>query len=104
MAPEISKAVGHKAAPLDVTWNQRDLLLYVVSEPITGLHGTNDGDHRTDSNAQAGIGAKYDELDLTFELNENWKPFPTYPLVTGFSECSGISSTETGAGLETCVR
>lgn len=33
MAPEISKAVGHKAAPLDVTWNQRDLLLYVVSKP-----------------------------------------------------------------------
>ncbi|KAK9895509.1 hypothetical protein P389DRAFT_154347 [Cystobasidium minutum MCA 4210] len=61
MASEISKAVGHKAAPLDVTWNQRDLLLYV-----------------------AGIGAKYDELDLTFELNDNWKPFPTYPLVTGF--------------------
>jgi hypothetical protein len=35
MAPEISKAVGHKAAPLDVTWNQRDLLLYVVRTPIT---------------------------------------------------------------------
>lgn len=37
MAPEISKAVGHKAAPLDVTWNQRDLLLYVVRSPINPI-------------------------------------------------------------------
>lgn len=37
MAPEIRKAVGHKAPEQPVAWNQRDLLLYVVRNlKITG--------------------------------------------------------------------
>jgi acyl dehydratase len=43
-----------------VNWNRRDLLLYAV-----------------------GIGARRDELRTLYELDPNWHPFPTYPLVLG---------------------
>ncbi|KAL7004298.1 hypothetical protein EMMF5_006123 [Cystobasidiomycetes sp. EMM_F5] len=60
MTVQIEKAVGFKTDPLPVAWNQRDLLLYAT-----------------------GIGARDDDLELTYELNKAWKPFPTYPLVLG---------------------
>jgi hypothetical protein len=43
---------------LQVSWNQRDLLLYAL-----------------------GIGAKKEDFPLVYELDKNWAPFPTYPVV-----------------------
>ncbi|GAA5902698.1 hypothetical protein JCM6882_004045 [Rhodosporidiobolus microsporus] len=60
---DLDKAIGHASAPFDVSWNQRDLLLYAV-----------------------GIGAKKDELQFTFEDAKDWHPFPTYPLVLGLKQ------------------
>ncbi|GAA5955300.1 hypothetical protein JCM21900_003038 [Sporobolomyces salmonicolor] len=59
-AMDLDKAIGHTSKPLPVAWNQRDLLLYAV-----------------------GIGAKKDELAITYEDDPSWHPFPTYPLVLG---------------------
>ncbi|KAK4052809.1 hypothetical protein OIV83_002096 [Microbotryomycetes sp. JL201] len=60
MAPPFDKALGHASQPIPTNWNQRDILLYA-----------------------AGIGAKQDELQFTYELSPNWHAFPTYPLVLG---------------------
>ncbi|KAI8929726.1 HotDog domain-containing protein [Entophlyctis helioformis] len=54
----LAKAVGFEAQPLPVSWTQRDLLLYAHT-----------------------IGAQPAELNLTYELDPKWSPFPTYPLV-----------------------
>ena len=34
---------------------------------------------------QTGIGARAEDLELVYELNKSWTPFPTYPLVLGLS-------------------
>merc|ERR1712093_86122 len=65
MAPEISKAVGFETGPLPVAWNQRDLVLYAV-----------------------GIGAQADDLNLAYELDKEWSPMPTYPLVLALKGAS----------------
>ncbi|SGY73919.1 BQ5605_C005g03327 [Microbotryum silenes-dioicae] len=60
MPIDFEKAIGYEKTLAAVSWNQRDLLLYA-----------------------AGIGAKRNELTNLFELNKDWQPFPTYPLVLG---------------------
>jgi len=52
------KAVGFYRGTTDVAWTTRDLLLYAV-----------------------GIGALKDELSLVYELDKNFAPFPTFPVV-----------------------
>ncbi|KII91605.1 hypothetical protein PLICRDRAFT_38402 [Plicaturopsis crispa FD-325 SS-3] len=58
MSIDLSKAIGHKSADIPVSWNKRDLLAYAV-----------------------GVGAKKDDLSLVYELDKNWAPIPTYPVV-----------------------
>ncbi|KAJ6569092.1 peroxisomal dehydratase [Mycena capillaripes] len=58
MAAELSKIVGYEPPIKPVSWNQRDLLIYAV-----------------------GVGAKADELGVTYELDKNFAPLPTYPVV-----------------------
>ncbi|KIJ64807.1 hypothetical protein HYDPIDRAFT_111408 [Hydnomerulius pinastri MD-312] len=48
-----------------VSWNQRDLILYAI-----------------------GVGAKQDDLSLIYELDKNWAPLPTYPVVLPFKGSS----------------
>ncbi|RUS34206.1 HotDog domain-containing protein [Jimgerdemannia flammicorona] len=55
---DLSKAVGYQNHPAKVAYNRRDLLLYALS-----------------------IGIDADELNYLYELDPNFTPFPTYPLV-----------------------
>ncbi|RIA92437.1 HotDog domain-containing protein [Glomus cerebriforme] len=55
---DIDKVVGYKYPPLKVSFNKRDLILYALS-----------------------IGIKDDELKYLYELDKNFTPFPTYPVV-----------------------
>jgi len=57
----LSQAIGHQYEDKAVTWNTRDVLTYAI-----------------------GIGAKYNDFPLIYELDEKWAPFPTYPVVLGF--------------------
>ncbi|KAF5389617.1 hypothetical protein D9757_004217 [Collybiopsis confluens] len=62
-AAEVSKVVGHELPDKPVTWLKRDLVLYAL-----------------------GIGARDPEGDLPFvyELNSEFRAFPTYPVVLTF--------------------
>ncbi|PCH36958.1 peroxisomal dehydratase [Wolfiporia cocos MD-104 SS10] len=62
---DLEKALGFQEDDQEVSWNQRDLLLYA-----------------------AGIGAKRDEYAIVNELDKSWAPFPTYPVVLGFKGTS----------------
>ncbi|KZT08220.1 peroxisomal dehydratase [Laetiporus sulphureus 93-53] len=65
---DLAKAVGFQDDDQEVSWNQRDLLLYAV-----------------------GIGAKKDDYALVNAkecLDKSWAPFPTYPVVLGFKGTS----------------
>ncbi|CAE6431222.1 unnamed protein product [Rhizoctonia solani] len=55
---DLAKAVGYESKPTPVAWTKRDMLLYAL-----------------------GIGAKADELEYVYELDKNFKAFPTYPVV-----------------------
>ncbi|QRW09965.1 peroxisomal dehydratase [Ceratobasidium sp. AG-Ba] len=55
---DLARAVGHESKPSPVAWTKRDLLLYAL-----------------------GIGAKKDELEYVYELDERFVAFPTYPVV-----------------------
>ncbi|KAF8655017.1 hypothetical protein AX16_003287 [Volvariella volvacea WC 439] len=57
---DLAKAVGFELPDKPVAWNTRDLLAYAV-----------------------GIGANSDELHYVYELDKNFTPFPTYPVVLG---------------------
>ncbi|TDL27701.1 hypothetical protein BD410DRAFT_835015 [Rickenella mellea] len=61
MSVDLAKAVGFELPSQDVSWNKRDLLLYA-----------------------AGIGAKQDDLSFVYELDKDFAPFPTYPVVLPF--------------------
>jgi len=54
----IERAVGYEYPAYPVSWKKRDLLLYAV-----------------------GIGAKNSDLNFTYELDNNFAAFPTYPTV-----------------------
>ncbi|KAF9804681.1 hypothetical protein IEO21_09284 [Rhodonia placenta] len=56
---DLAKAVGHQFDDQQVSWNQRDLLIYAV-----------------------GIGAKADDYSIVND--KSWAPFPTYPVVLMF--------------------
>ncbi|KAF7762145.1 hypothetical protein Agabi119p4_8738 [Agaricus bisporus var. burnettii] len=58
MSADLSKVVGFSLPDKPVAWTTRDLLLYA-----------------------AGVGAKKDELHLAYELDKNFTPMPTYPVV-----------------------
>ncbi|CCM01379.1 uncharacterized protein FIBRA_03429 [Fibroporia radiculosa] len=62
---DLAKAVGFQLNDKEVSWNQRDLLIYAV-----------------------GIGAKKDEFSIVNELDKSWAPFPTYPVVLMFKGLS----------------
>ncbi|KAI9248092.1 HotDog domain-containing protein [Sporodiniella umbellata] len=55
---DVEKAVGHRYEPETVVCNQRDFLIYAL-----------------------GVGVKEDELKYLYELNKDFAPLPTYPLV-----------------------
>ncbi|KAG8723223.1 hypothetical protein FRC09_004205 [Ceratobasidium sp. 395] len=55
---DLAKAVGYESKPTSVAWTKRDLLLYAL-----------------------GIGAKHDELQYVYELDQGFVAFPTYPVV-----------------------
>ncbi|PKY43305.1 Thioesterase/thiol ester dehydrase-isomerase [Rhizophagus irregularis] len=55
---DVNKAVGHQYPPQKVSFNKRDLILYALS-----------------------IGVKEDEFKYLYELDKNFTPFPTYPVV-----------------------
>ncbi|CAE6476891.1 unnamed protein product [Rhizoctonia solani] len=55
---DLAKAVGYESKPTPVAWTKRDMLLYAL-----------------------GIGAKADDLEYVYELDKNFKAFPTYPVV-----------------------
>ncbi|KAG8767343.1 hypothetical protein FRC12_006303 [Ceratobasidium sp. 428] len=55
---DLAKAVGYESKPTPVAWTKRDLLLYAL-----------------------GIGAKHDELQYVYELDQAFVAFPTYPVV-----------------------
>lgn len=57
----MSKAIGHSVGSKATRWNRRDLLLYAV-----------------------GIGAKATDLNIVYELDKEFKPFPTFPVVLNF--------------------
>ncbi|KAF8752829.1 Alcohol dehydrogenase GroES-like domain [Rhizoctonia solani] len=64
---DLAKAVGYESKPTPVAWTKRDMLLYAL-----------------------GIGAKADELEYVYD--NNFKAFPTYPVVLmlkGLSRPSG---------------
>jgi len=58
MSADLSKVVGFELPDRPVGWNKRDLLTYAV-----------------------GVGAKNDELHFAYELDKNFAPLPTYPVV-----------------------
>ncbi|KXN88431.1 Peroxisomal multifunctional enzyme type 2 [Leucoagaricus sp. SymC.cos] len=58
MSADLSKVVGFQLPDKPVAWNKRDLLTYAV-----------------------GIGAKNDEYHFVYELDKNFSPIPTYPVV-----------------------
>ncbi|ORY99229.1 HotDog domain-containing protein [Syncephalastrum racemosum] len=55
---DVEKAVGHEFSPSKVSCNRRDYILYALA-----------------------VGVKEDELNYLYELNNNFSPLPTYPLV-----------------------
>ncbi|KAF7329569.1 Peroxisomal dehydratase [Mycena kentingensis (nom. inval.)] len=61
MSADLSQVVGYELPPKPVSWNQRDLLIYA-----------------------AGVGAKADDLNITYELNPGFAALPTYPVVLQF--------------------
>ncbi|KAI8379346.1 HotDog domain-containing protein [Radiomyces spectabilis] len=63
---DVSKAVGHEFSPEKVSCNRRDFLLYAL-----------------------GVGVKEDELKYLYELDANFGPLPTYPLVLTLKGDSG---------------
>lgn len=67
---------------MDVNWNQRDLLLYAVGVRSFSIK-QNERSLTNHLNTADQIGARRDELRTLYELDPNWHPFPTYPLVLG---------------------
>jgi len=61
MAPNENPGQGHEYPPVEVSWLQRDVLLFAVS-----------------------IGATVDELNFIYELHPKFAAFPTYPIILPF--------------------
>ncbi|KAG8752052.1 hypothetical protein FRC14_007401 [Serendipita sp. 396] len=61
MTFDLSRAVGHTVGNKKTKWNRRDLLLYAV-----------------------GIGATAKDLNIAYELDPGFTPFPTFPVVLNF--------------------
>jgi len=60
---DLTQAVGASLPSVDVAWTTRDLLLYAI-----------------------GIGATRHDHHLTYELDKDFVPFPTFPVVLNFKE------------------
>jgi len=58
---DLSQAVGASLPSVDVAWTTRDLLLYAI-----------------------GIGATRHERHITYELDDDFSAFPTFPVVLNF--------------------
>jgi len=58
---DLSKSIGFDYPTIPVSWNKRDLLLYAV-----------------------GIGAKKDDYQFVYDLDNSFSAFPTYPVVLSF--------------------
>ncbi|KAF9507031.1 hypothetical protein BS47DRAFT_1352152 [Hydnum rufescens UP504] len=58
---DLAQAVGFDKGTLPVAWTNRDLLLYAI-----------------------GIGATRHDLNLVYELQKDFTPFPTFPVVLAF--------------------
>ncbi|KIP02808.1 hypothetical protein PHLGIDRAFT_95571 [Phlebiopsis gigantea 11061_1 CR5-6] len=72
----LEKAVGWQDTDLPVSWLKRDLLLYAI-----------------------GIGAKATDQTIVNELDKDWAPFPTYPVVLHFKgEDQEINDFKTRVG------
>jgi len=75
----LAEAVGYQYKSQAVLWNKRDLLLYAV-----------------------GIGAKKDDLPFVYELDKNFSPFPTYPVVLSLkldhTDVSNFREVRKGSG------
>ncbi|KAL1925048.1 uncharacterized protein VTP21DRAFT_4702 [Calcarisporiella thermophila] len=71
---DLQKAVGYEFPPQRVLYNRRDCMLYALS-----------------------IGVKEDELKYLYELDKDFRVFPTYPVVLSLKGAS-FDATVFGAG------
>ncbi|KAH7106551.1 multifunctional beta-oxidation protein [Auriculariales sp. MPI-PUGE-AT-0066] len=66
--PEIAEVKRNPSDPVEVSWTERDIMLYNL-----------------------GVGATEKELQWTYEGNENFAPLPTYGVIPPFHASSGLA-------------